>query len=76
MTRRGGHRHLGKESNTRCPAPQLRPGINVDGVDFNEKAPLVNGPARLKAGARPGEPSPHRYTRPQMFLNRPGASVA
>ena len=26
----GGHRHLGNESNTRCPAPQLRSGINVD----------------------------------------------
>jgi hypothetical protein len=25
-----GHRHLGNESNTRCPAPQLRSGINVD----------------------------------------------
>ena len=32
-----GHRHLGKESNTRCPAPQLRSGISVDGEDFNEK---------------------------------------
>jgi hypothetical protein len=48
MTRRG-HRHLGIKSNTRCPAPQLRSGINVDEETLNEKAPLVNGPGRRKA---------------------------
>jgi hypothetical protein len=25
-----GHRHLGIKSNTCCPVPQLRSGINVD----------------------------------------------
>jgi hypothetical protein len=42
-------RHLGRESNTRCPAPQLRSGIDVDEEILNEKAALVNGPRRREA---------------------------
>jgi hypothetical protein len=32
-----GHRHLDIKSNTRCPAPQLRSGINVDGETLMKK---------------------------------------
>ena len=33
-----GHRHLGNESNTRCPAPQLRSGISVDGETLMKRS--------------------------------------
>jgi hypothetical protein len=44
-----GNRHLGIKSNTRCPFPQLRSGINVDVETLMKKLRLstVQGGGKL-----------------------------
>ena len=57
-----GNRHLGIKSNTRCPYPQLRSGINVDVETLMKKLRSVDHPSD-RGGIRPVDPElPGRVT--------------
>ena len=58
------------------PGGLLDQAISVSDAFLDKGEIVLNGPARLEAGARPSKPPPTPTPAPRCFLNRPGASAA